>query len=276
MKLIGPHLSIAKGLHTIQKQMKYLKCETCAIFLKNQKRYESPALTEEAIESFKKEVENPLILLPHGSYLINLANPEKIQKNMDCFVDELKRCHSLGIKLYNLHPGSDVTNIGVEKATKLVGDNINDAMKIVPGVVILIENMAGQGNVLGKTFEELRMIIDNVTDKERIGVTLDTCHLFASGYDIRTEESFERVMKEFDEKVGLKYLKAMHLNDSLHELGTRKDRHQGIGKGKIGIDAFKYIMNSKYFEDIPMVLETPDPDQYIHEIELLKSFTTAN
>lgn len=276
MKLIGPHLSVSKGLHTIQKQMEYLKCETCGIFLKNQRRYDSPDLTQDAIDKFKKEVENPLILLPHGSYLINLANPEKTQKNVDCFVDELKRCHSLGIKLYNLHPGSDVMKIGVEKATKMIGDNINTAMKLVPDVVVLIENMAGQGSVLGKTFEELKMIIDSVTDKERIGITLDTCHLFASGYDIRTHESFEKVMKEFDDKIGLKYLKALHLNDSIHDLGTRKDRHQGIGKGKIGSEAFKYIMNSTYFEEIPMILETPDPDQYIHEIELLKSFIKSS
>ncbi|ELA42492.1 apurinic endonuclease (APN1) [Vittaforma corneae ATCC 50505] len=192
MKLIGAHLSIAKGLHTVQKQMDILGCETCAIFLKNQRKFESSELSLAEIEKFRKTVRNPTIILPHGSYLINLANPDTVEKNMTCFLDDLRRCHKLGIQLYNLHPGSDTKKIGTAAATKLIADNINRAMEEVPNISICIENMAGQGNVLGKTFEELRMIIDNVKDKQRIGITLDTCHLFVAGFDIRTDESFEK------------------------------------------------------------------------------------
>lgn len=272
MKLIGAHLSIAKGLHTIQQQMDVLGCETCAIFLKNQRKFESSELSSEEVEKFRKTVKDPTVILPHGSYLINLANPDTTEKNMTCLLDDLRRCHRLGIQLYNLHPGSDTKKIGVTAATRLVADNLNLAMEQVPSVLVCIENMAGQGNVLGKVFEELRMIIDNIKDKQRIGITLDTCHLFAAGFDIRTNEAFERTMKEFDDKVGLKYLKGMHLNDSTFDLGSCKDRHKCIGEGKIGPDAFKYIMNCKYFDDIPLILETPEPEKYHKEIELLKSF----
>jgi deoxyribonuclease-4 len=272
MKLIGAHISIAKGLYTVQKQMDILKCETCAIFLKNQRRFKSSELNKLEIEKFKEAVKNPEVILPHGSYLINLANPESFEKNMECFLDDLKRCNQLGIKLYNFHPGSDVKKLGTSMAVKHIANNLNKAIEVVPEVIICIENMAGQGNVIGRTFEELGMIIKEIKDKERIGITLDTCHLFAGGYDIRTEESFEKVMKEFDAKVGLKYLKGMHLNDSKAALGSRVDRHESIGKGMIGLDAFKYIMGSSYFEDIPMILETPDPEKYKSEIELLKSF----
>jgi len=271
MKLIGAHLSIAKGLHTIQQQMNLLKAETCAIFLRNQRRFESPALTDEEVTKFRSAVKNPALILPHGSYLINLANPESVEKNMTCLLDELRRCHRLGIQLYNIHPGSDTKKLGQKGAIDLMCKNINRAQAEVPDVIICVENMAGQGNVLGRTFEELNMIIQGVQDKERIGVTLDTCHMFAAGYDIRTAEGFESVMKSFDEKVGLKYLKGVHLNDSKFDLGTRKDQHESIGNGKIGLEAFRYIMNSEYFEDVPMVLETPLAEKFEEEIKLLRS-----
>jgi deoxyribonuclease-4 len=172
--------------------------------------------------------------------------------------------------LYNIHPGSDTKGIGKE-ALELVSVQLNRAMKDVPSVIILLENMAGQGSVCGRTFEELAYIIEHIEDKERIGVTLDTSHLFGAGYDIRTAENFEKIMREFDRIVGLKYLRAMHLNDSKCELDSRKDRHEQIGKGTIGIEAFRYIMNSSYFEDIPMILETPNPLEFGKEIALLRS-----
>lgn len=272
MKLIGAHLSIAKGIETIQEQMDLLDCETCAIFLSNQKRFVNPPIAKEKAEKFKKNVRNREILLPHGSYVINLANPENISKHMGCFIEDLMRCSDLGIRFYNLHPGSDTTGLGKEKTAKFIAENLNLAIKTVPNVVILIENMAGQGNTYGRTFEELSLLISHIEDKSRIGITLDTCHMFAGGYDIRTAESFEKVMKEFNEIVGFEYLKAMHLNDSAIEFNSRKDRHENLGKGFIGLDAFKYIMNSPYFEDIPMVLETPKAELYKQEIALLKSF----
>lgn len=275
MKLIGPHLPVGKGLHTVQEQMERLSCETCGLFLKNQRRYGFSPLDEEAAAQFRNDVKNPAILLPHGSYLINLANPETFEKGYSCLVDDLRRCNELGIRLYNVHPGSDTGKLGIKAALDLIAKNLNRVMREVPGVIILIENMAGQGRVCGKNFDELREIISGVEDKDRIGITLDTCHMFCAGYDIRTSELFEEVMKEFDRKVGLKYLKAMHLNDSMNEFNTKKDHHESIGKGKIGVEAFRYIMNSKYFENIPMILETPDPTKYAEEIALLKSFIEA-
>lgn len=270
MKIIGPHLSVSKGLFTVQKQMNILKCETCGLFLKNQKRYDSIPLTKEDISRFVKEVKDPGILLPHGSYLINFANPEIFEKSYSCLVDDLNRCKMLGIAMYNIHPGSDVKKLGSETALKLISTNLNKVMEDVSEVIILIENMAGQGNVCGRTFEELRTIIEGVNDKERIGVTLDTCHMFAGGYDIRLPENFQKIMDEFDRVVGLKYLKALHLNDSATEFNSRKDRHECIGKGKIGVEAFRFIMNSPIFENIPMILETPNPEKYGNEILLLR------
>lgn len=272
MKLIGAHLSIAKGLETIQEQMELLDCKTCAMFLKNQRQFASKELSGEVISKFRKVVKDREVIVPHGSYLVNLANPESIERHMECFLDDLRRCFKLGIKFYNLHPGSDTKQIGKKETASLIAKNLNKAMKEVPDVVILLENMAGQGQVYGRTFEELKAVIDLVENKERIGVTLDTCHMFAGGYDIRTAESFEKVMKEFEKKVGMKYLKALHLNDSVHELDSRKDRHASIGEGKIGIEAFKFIMKSSHFEDLPMILETPFPEKYSDEIKLLKTF----
>lgn len=271
MKLIGAHLSIAKGLHLVQEQMNLLKCETCAIFLKNQRKFKSSELSEEEIAKFKRTVKNPELILPHGSYLINLANPESVEKALECMVDDMKRCQLLGIRFYNVHPGSDTKKLGLSAALKLVSENINTALAKIPDVVICIENMAGQGNVVGKTFEELSEIIAGVTEKDRVGITLDTAHMFAAGFDIRTGQGFENIMKSFEEKVGLKYLKGIHLNDSKFDLSSYKDQHMPIGKGKIGLEAFRYIMNSNYFEDIPMILETPFPENYAEEIALLRS-----
>lgn len=274
-KLIGAHLSISKGIYKIQKEMEMIGSNTCGIFLKSQRMYQSSPLDEKAINLFKKHVVNPEVLLPHGSYLINFCNPELKEKSMACFLDDLERCNKLGIKFYNMHPGSDVKKLGF-KSLELISEGINEAMEKIPNVIILIENMAGQGNVVGSRFEEINQIINGIKNKDRIGVCLDTCHLYGAGYDIKTEKSFSKVMKEFDEKVGLKYLKALHLNDSKEPLNSKKDRHECIGKGHIGEEAFKFIMNNSIFDNIPMILETPDPSQYESEIKLLKSFINKN
>lgn len=267
-KLLGAHLSISKGIDKIQKQMESIGAKCCAIFLKNQKRYVSAPLNEKVVLGFKKTVLMPDLIVPHGSYLINLGNPEKIEESYLCLIDDLNRCKRLGIKFYNMHPGSDVTKMS-KKCLDYIAIQLNKALKEVSDVIILLENMAGQGNVVCHKFEDLGYIIDKIEFKERIGVCLDTCHMFAAGYDIRTVEKFEKVMKHFDEVIGFKFLRAVHINDSKEELGSRKDRHEHIGKGKIGIEAFKYIMNSKIFENIPLILETPDSDLYLKEIEML-------
>jgi len=268
--MIGAHLPIGKGIWTIQKQMDILKIETCAIFLKNQRRFDFSHIEEKSVSKFKEEVKNPFTIVPHASYLINLANPKMQDQSYNCLIDDMKRCNLLGIGFYNIHPGSDTSKLGNKRALEMIAENLNKAIKEVPNVVVLLENMAGQGNVCGRTFEELKSIIDLIDDQSRIGVTLDTCHMFAGGYDIRSPELFEKIMLDFDRIIGMKYLKAVHLNDSKNEFNSRKDRHESIGKGQIGIEAFRYIMNSKFFEDIPMVLETPEPKNYAKEIEILR------
>lgn len=269
-KLIGAHLSISKGIDKLQNMMESIGAKCCAIFLKNQKRFSSAPYKKVVVENFKKKILLPELIVPHGSYLINLGNPEKIENSYLCLIDDLKRCNELGIIYYNLHPGSDVTNIG-QKCLDFISEQLNKALSEVPNVIILIENMAGQGKYVCHKFEDIKYIIDKIKFKNRIGVCLDTCHMFGAGYDIRTKEKFQTVMKHFDDVIGLKFLKAVHLNDSKEDLGSRKDRHEQIGKGKIGIVAFKYIMNSSIFEDIPMILETPNHDEYSNEIKLLNS-----
>ncbi|KAF7683564.1 putative endonuclease 4 [Astathelohania contejeani] len=270
-RLLGAHLSIAKGLYTLQSQMEAISGTTCAFFLKNQRRYDSKMLSNEEIYKFNTFVTHPEILLPHGSYLINLANPDPIihEKSMNCLEDDLVRCDKLGVSMYNLHPGSDVKKLG-KRALEFIAKNINTVLRKVPNVMILLENMAGQGTVVGGCFQDLAHIISIIEDKSRIGVCLDTCHLFGSGYDIRTADKFQRTMDEFDKIVGIKYLKAMHLNDSKEPLGSKKDRHECIGKGHIGIGAFEFIMTNPIFEGIPLILETPNPELYGEEIKLLK------
>ncbi|WUR02186.1 endonuclease [Vairimorpha necatrix] len=270
VKLIGAHLSIQKGIDQLQNSMEMIDAKCCAMFLKNQKRFTSAPLKLEVIKNFKKNILIPEHIVPHGSYLINLGNPEKITNSYSCLIDDLQRCESLGIKYYNLHPGSDVTKMG-KACLDFISEQLNKAMEEVPNVVILLENMAGQGNCVCSKFEEIKHIIDKVKDKKRIGVCFDTCHAFAAGYDIRTKEKFQNVMNHFDEVVGLFYLKAVHLNDSKSALGSRKDRHEQIGKGEIKLEAFEFIMNSEIFENIPMILETPDENEYAKEIKLLES-----
>ncbi|KAM0671805.1 hypothetical protein OCOL_001247 [Ordospora colligata] len=250
--------------------MDLLELDTCAIFLKNQKRYSSAPLSDTAAQMFHKNIRLPELIVPHSSYLVNLAT-DSAQKGMECFIDDLKRCNSLGIKMYNIHPGSSKGG-SVQSALANISRNINTALATVPDVIVLIENMAGQGNVLASSFEQIRDIIGAVDDKQRVGVCLDTCHLFGSGFDIRTEERFAEVIKRFDQTVGIQYLKAMHINDSKQPLGSRKDRHESIGKGLIGCDAFRFIMNSNFSDDIPLILETPDQGIYKHEARLLRSF----
>ncbi|KAH9410686.1 xylose isomerase-like [Ordospora pajunii] len=269
-KIIGAHLSISNGIHTVQEQMDLLELDTCAIFLKNQKRYSSAPLSDAAAQMFRQSIRHPEIILPHSSYLVNLA-VDSAQKGMECFIDDLKRCNSLGIKMYNIHPGSSKGKC-IQAALATISKNINIALAAVPDVIVLIENMAGQGNVVASNFEQIRDIIDAVDDKQRVGVCLDTCHLFGAGFDIRTEEQFAEIIRRFDQTVGMQYLKAMHINDSKQPLGSRKDRHESIGKGLIGCNAFRFIMNSNFSDDIPLILETPDQDMYKHEANLLRGF----
>ncbi|SOV17655.1 apurinic/apyrimidinic endonuclease Apn1, putative [Plasmodium gaboni] len=273
---LGAHISASGGVQNAPINSFNISGLAFALFLKNQRKWESAALTYDNIKQFEENCKkynfDKNFILPHGSYLINLANPdkEKRDKSYMSFLDDIKRCEQLNIKLYNFHPGSTVGQCTVEQGIKNVADCINKAHKETNNVIIVLENSAGQKNSVGSKFEHLRDIINLVHDKERIGVCLDTCHTFAAGYNIKTYDSFDQVMKQFDDIVNVKYLKAVHLNDSKSDLGSGLDRHENIGKGKLTMDTFKYIMKSKYFKNIPIILETPDitNDESIYKYEI--------
>ncbi|KAI5185099.1 deoxyribonuclease IV [Nematocida homosporus] len=271
-KYVGAHLSIQNGIDLVVNEVERIGGKAAAMFLKNQRTFKSTPYTPATIKAFRESSSDiKEYYLPHASYLINLAqpDPEKGERAYQMFVDDMKRCEQLGIPNLNFHPGSNVGGLPVAEACQLISSRINRALQETTGVCAVIENMAGQGKVLGVTFQEIAMMIEGVTDKSRVGVCLDTCHLFGAGYDIRTSTSFAKIMKEFDTVVGLSYLKGVHLNDSKQPLGSRRDRHESLGKGLIGLEAFSFIMNSSMFSDIPLILETPDPSIYAKEIALL-------
>ncbi|CAG8502349.1 8010_t:CDS:2, partial [Acaulospora morrowiae] len=248
-----------------------------AIFLRNQRRWEAAPLDPKVVNKFRegcaKHNYSPNCILPHGSYLINLGNPdkEKREKSYEAFLEDLKRCEMLGIKLYNFHPGSSVGKCTIDQSIRHIADCINKAHKETKSVVCVIENMAGSGNVVGSKFEELAEIISRVEDKSRVGICIDTCHAFAAGYDLRTSKKYEETMSEFSRKIGFQYLRGIHLNDSLTDLGSNRDRHANIGKGFLGLEPFRLIMNDSRLDGIPLILETPveQDGDYKKEIELL-------
>jgi AP endonuclease-1 len=278
--LIGAHVSMAKGVQNSITNASTIGANSFALFLKNQRKWSSPAMPASDAAAFRKLCEeknyNPKThILPHGSYLINLATPtaEKQKQAYDCFVDDLKRCEELGIGLYNFHPGSTLGEPRSE-ALKRISDALNKAHRETKFVKTVVENMVGAGNVVGSSFEDLRDILEGVEDKSRVGICLDTCHMFAAGHDIRTKEKYEEVMGNFDRIVGRKYLCAIHLNDSKGPFESKKDLHQSIGQGYIGLEAFRVLMNDSRLEGLPIVLETPtndDPTVWAREIKLLES-----
>ena len=209
--------------------------------------------------------------LPHDSYLINLGHPESIalKKSRDAFLEELQRCEQLGLTMLNFHPGAHLGKISEQDCLDRVVDSINWALDQTTNITAVIENTAGQGTTLGYQFEHLTRIIEGVEDKSRVGVCLDTCHTFTAGYDLRTKETCNQTFSEFDQIVGFKWLKGMHLNDSKPDLGSRVDRHESLGKGKLGWDVFETIMSDDRFEDIPLILETIDSSLWPKEIRQL-------
>lgn len=293
MKFVGAHVSSSGGVFNAPLNALKINAKAFALFTKNQRQWVSKPLEEKAIEKFNENLKKSGILkkhiLPHDSYLINLGSPEeeKLIKSRDAFIDEIKRCDILGLDKLNFHPGSHLVKLTKkqkedslkikdieEKCLDVIVESLNLAIEETKEskVKLVIENTAGQGSNLGYKFEHLAHIIDGVEEKSRIGVCLDTCHTFTSGYDLRTKEAYDKTMKEFEEIVGFKYLEGMHLNDSKPKLGSRVDRHHSLGEGEIGIDAFKFIMNDKRMDDIPLILETIEPDIWEKEIELLYSF----
>ncbi len=277
-KKIGAHVSASGGVENAPLNAGQLKAKAFALFTKNQRQWQARPLSKLSISRFD---ENCLqygfskrFILVHDSYLINLGNPvkEAHDKSYKAFLDELNRCQQLGLTLLNFHPGSHLNQIAENDCLKKIAESVNTALAETRDVVAVIENTAGQGSNVGYKFEHLRLLIDEIEDKSRVGICFDTCHGFTSGYDLRTNEACDKTFAEFEKIVGFNTLKGIHLNDSKKPLGSRVDRHESIGKGFIGLTAFRYIMNDPRFDDIPLILETPDPSLWKHEIELLYSF----
>ena len=276
-KFVGAHTSSSGGVFNAVYNAQKIGAKAFALFTKNQKRWDAKPLDAKTIDRFKTALDESKILpkhvLPHDSYLINLGHPDeqKLIKSRMAFIDELERCEKLGLEKLNFHPGSHLKEMSEDECLERIAESINIALDKTKGVSAVIENTAGQGTNLGYKFEHLAQIIDKVEDKTRIGVCIDTCHMFVAGYDIRTKDVYDKTWQEFENIVGFKYLMGMHINDSKPPLGSKKDRHHSIGQGEIGLDAFRFIMNDERMDDIPLILETIDSSIWKEEIELLYS-----
>ncbi len=276
MKFIGAHVSAGGGVEQAPANAHEIGANAFALFTKNQRQWVAKPLSDISISLFKENCEkygfDSRYILPHDSYLINLGHPEEegLQKSRAAFLDEMRRCEELGLKLLNFHPGSHLNKISVEACLDRVAESINMTLAKTRGVTAVIENTAGQGSNVGNEFWQLKYIIDRVEDKSRVGVCLDTCHTFTAGYDIVND--YDKVFGEFDATVGFGYLRGIHLNDSKKALGSRVDRHDSIGKGLIGLDFFGRFMQDERFNDMPVILETPDESLWAEEIKLLRSF----
>ena len=290
MKFVGAHVSASGGVDKAPLNAMKIGAKAFAVFTKNQRQWIAKPLESKTIDAFHKNLEASKILpkhvLPHDSYLINLGNPEveKLEKSREAFIDELERCRILGLDKLNFHPGSHLVKIGKRdpeyigklmqaelNCLDLIAESMNRAIDATKdsNVKLVIENTAGQGTNLVYKFEHLAHIIDKIEDKSRVGICLDTCHTFTAGYDLRTREAYDETMQTFDRMVGSKYLMGMHINDSKPPLGSRVDRHQSLGVGEIGWDAFKFIMNDPRMDDIPLILETIDETIWAEEIQEL-------
>jgi len=277
MKYIGAHVSASGGVENAPVNANEIGAKAFALFTKNQRQWFSNPLTEASKALFRENCEKygykPFQILPHDSYLINLGHPdgESLEKSRASFIDEMQRCEQLGLDRLNFHPGSHLNAIGIDECLKRIAESINIALDKTTGVTAVIENTAGQGTNMGHTFEQLGAVIENVEDKSRVGVCIDTCHAFTSGYDVKSAEGIEKTFIKFEEIIGFKYLRGMHLNDSKKEFGTRVDRHDNIGIGYIGEETFKILMNDERFNDMPLILETPDESLWEEEIRKLYS-----
>lgn len=277
MKYVGAHVSMSDGVANTPVKAHEIGAKAFALFTRQPQRWKSSPLKSADIEQFKSHCAEygyePKHILPHDSFLINLGAPdaEKLAKSREAFLDELNRAYQLGLTMVNFHPGSHLNEMETEECLDLIAESVNLALAQTQGVKAVIENTAGQGSNLGFTFEQLAHIIDKIEDKSRVGVCIDTCHAFASGYDLSTPEGYERTWQEFDRIVGLKYLCGMHINDSKKGLGSKIDRHESLGKGTLGKDFFERMMNDSRLDDIPLILETPDDTIWAEEIAWLYS-----
>ncbi len=277
-KYIGAHVSASGGVSNALTNAQEIGANALALFTRNQRQWYPKPMEQSEIDKFKElMVElgfDANYILPHASYLINLGNPdtENLKKSRDAFLDEMQRCEQLGLTMLNFHPGSHLNQISESACLAQIAEEINRALDKTSGVTAVLENTAGQGTNLGHRFEHLAEIIDQVEDKSRVGVCIDTAHSLAAGYDIRTEEGYNETLRELDNVVGLSYLRGIHLNDSQKQLASRVDRHASVGEGVMGMTLFELIINDPRTDNIPIILETPNPDLWAKEIALLRTF----
>ncbi|MDD2296483.1 MAG: deoxyribonuclease IV [Sphaerochaetaceae bacterium] len=280
MHYIGAHVSASGGVHNAVENAVAIGANAFALFTKNQKQWKAPPLTEEQITLFKQAMVahgfSAKQVLPHDSYLINLGNPdpEKREKSVNAFIEEMQRVEQLGLDRLNFHPGAHLKQIDADDSMLLISQGIDSALEQTEGVYAVIETTAGQGSALGRTFEEIARIIERAKHQDRIGVCVDTCHIFAAGYDIRTAEGFASVMDEYERIIGFDRLMGMHLNDAKSTYASRVDRHAPLGDGNLGLAPFKTLMADPRFKNMPLILETTNPDLWSQEIELLRTFGT--
>ena len=278
MKYIGAHVSIAGGVENAPLNAAAIGAKAFAMFTKNQRQWASPPLTQESIKAFKANCKahgfSAEHILPHDGYLINLGNPDpaKRAQSLKAFTDEMSRCMQLGLDRLNFHPGSHLREIPEDDCLKLIAESVNAALSETEGVTAVIENTAGQGSNLGYSFEQIARIMELIEDQSRVGVCIDTCHSFAAGYDLKSEDGYEQTMNAFERIIGFRFLRGVHLNDSKSVLGGHLDRHNSIGKGELGLEPFRRLMNDRRFDNIPMVLVTIDETLWPEEIKLLYSF----
>ncbi len=275
MKYIGAHVSVAGGVSNAPIEANAIGAKAFALFTGNNSRWVSKDIPEEEAELFKQNCKlygfTPEVILPHDNFLINLGSPDekKLKLSRKSFLDEMRRCEQLGLKLLNFHPGSHLNEISEEECLDKIAESVNITLDKTTGVTAVLENVAGQGSNVGHSFEQLARIIDKVEDKSRIGVCIDTCHAYSAGYDLVTPELYDQTWKLFDEVIGFNYLRGMHLNDDKRKLGSRIDRHESIGKGTLGKEFFTRLMNDPRFDNIPLILETPDELIWAEEIAWL-------
>lgn len=275
MKYIGAHVSVAGGVSNAPLNAHEIGAKAFALFTGNASRWKSKEIPDAEAELFKERCEafgyTPDVILPHDNFLINLGSPdeEKLKKSRESFLDEFNRAAKLGLTLLNFHPGSHLNELSIEDCLDRIAESINITLDKTQGVTAVLETTAGQGSNLGHDFSHIAHIIDKVEDKTRVGVCVDTCHTYSAGYDLRSAEGYEKTWKDFDEIIGLKYLRGMHLNDDKREFGSRIDRHEQIGKGTLGEEFFRRLVNDPRFDDIPLILETPDMELWPQEIKWL-------
>lgn len=277
MKYIGAHVSVNGGVWNAPESASKIGAKAFAIFTGSSSRWVSKKISNEEAQLFRENCAlygfTPEVILPHDNFLINLGSPDpqKLHLSKKSFLDEMIRCEQLGLKYLNFHPGSHVNAMSEEECLDLIADNLNLTLEKTNGVVAVLENTAGQGSNLGYKFEHLARIIDRVEDKSRVGVCIDTCHAYSAGYDLATEEGYNETWKKFDEIIGKDYLKGIHLNDDKRELGSRIDRHAELGQGTLGEEFFRRFMNDSRFDNMPIILETPNEEAWPEEIAWLYS-----